>query len=75
MAGVFIAQNNFESLPNPTYKQCRDFLEFLRHPEFATEVIFGKHVVEILVSRILVFNFEQNLPIKEKKKANEASTE
>ena len=62
-------------MPNPKYEQCSDFSEFLLHSEFATEVIFGKHEVEILVSRILVFNFEQNLPIKEKKKANEASTE
>ena len=72
LTGVFIVQNNFESLPNPTYKQCRDFLEFRRHPEFATEVIFQKTLShstgnsEFLFSQragtITASNFLKNMP-------------
>ncbi|PFX14312.1 hypothetical protein AWC38_SpisGene21535 [Stylophora pistillata] len=42
LADIFVAQNNFESLENPTYEHCSSFLEFLHHFEFATEVIFQK---------------------------------
>ena len=42
LAEISIAQNNFESLPNPKYEYCSNFSEFLLHSEFATEVIFRK---------------------------------
>lgn len=42
LADIFFAQNNCESLENPTYEHYSSFLEFLHHSEFVTEVIFQK---------------------------------
>lgn len=56
LADIFVAQNNFESLENPTYEHCSSFLEFLHHSEFATEVIFQKTLSQSTTEfRILVF--------------------
>lgn len=58
-------ENNLTRLPNPTYEQCSDFVNFLHQHDFATEVIFQKTLsqsnTEVLFSqragRITASNF------------------
>ena len=47
LAEIIIAQNNFTTLPNPTYEQCSNFLEFLHHCKFQN----GSKILENIRSK------------------------